>query len=232
MGEAKRRQLMPGSVLYHHTSTLRTNQIWMAGKILPEGALPPVYHPHLGELHTNATFRRAMVDFPPVVWLTTRIAIPNCLRTTEMRLVGQDGREVELPVDLPTDTVAFADQLALNRFAVGFPRSALNVTRWPDHPGYVTAEGRELNESARQAGDEPRDWYVSAEAIDVLLASEVWFARTRANPRLTREDWYLADMRRMVESCRSNPQIFIPPSWLTPAQAKALAAKMGVPIAG
>ena len=59
MGEARRRRLAGGTI-YHHTSTLRTNQLWMSGQLLPEGRMPPALHPFLGTIETDATLRRAM----------------------------------------------------------------------------------------------------------------------------------------------------------------------------
>lgn len=230
MGEARRRKSTPASVLYHHTSTLRTNQLWMAECILPEGRMAPVLHPDLGEVRTDARFRRRMVDFPAVVWLTNQSTIPNCLRTIELAFVDSSGKRLDLPKDFPKADAEIADQIALNRFAIGFPIDALDVTRWPEHPGYGSSEGRELNETARSAGDDPRDWYVAAEPIDLMLATEVWFSQSRSNQKLIRQDWYLPDMKRMVQACRTTPGTYIPPSWLTPEQAKALGARLGVPV--
>ena len=60
MGEAKKRRLAgTGKVIvYHHTSTLRTNLIWMSGVIDLEGLSPPVLHPHTGEIGNDALARR------------------------------------------------------------------------------------------------------------------------------------------------------------------------------
>src|SRR5712664_3230068 len=81
MGEAKRRRLASDGSLtvYHHTSTLRTNLIWMSGAIELEGRSPPVYHPRLGEIRTDALARRSMKDFAPLAWFTTQTSIPQCL---------------------------------------------------------------------------------------------------------------------------------------------------------
>jgi hypothetical protein len=82
MGEAKRRKLaaVQGGVVYHHSSTLRTNLMWMSGVIEVEGRGKPALHPKFGELRTDASLRRALKDFPPVAWFTSDISIPNCLR--------------------------------------------------------------------------------------------------------------------------------------------------------
>jgi hypothetical protein len=43
---------------------------------------------------------------------------------------------------------------------------------WPNYYGYASAEGQELNETARLTGDEPDDWHVSEQPVDVLKVSE------------------------------------------------------------
>jgi hypothetical protein len=70
--------------------------------------------------------------------------------------------------------------------------------------------GRELNETAREAGDDPNDWYVSETPIDVMKVSEFWSSRTVLNPRLQRSDSYIADIRRMVTMCRERDGVFSP----------------------
>lgn len=61
--------------MYHHTSTLRTNLIWMSGVIDVEGSQQKVIYPHLGEIGTDVLLRRSMTDFPPVAWFTRRMEI-------------------------------------------------------------------------------------------------------------------------------------------------------------
>jgi hypothetical protein len=224
MGQAKLKKANTVPTVFHHTSTLRTNMLWMSGKILPEGQMPPVLHPHLGPIGTDALLRRAMVDFPPLTWFTTRISVPNCLVLKELHFQNKDGSVFSVPIDRPV-----ANGIALNRFAIGFRVADIPVVPWPEHRGYDTAEGRALNETAREAGDNPEDWYVSEQAIDLMLASEIWFSRDKYNPKLTREDWYLKDMKAMVERCRTTPGVYIPPSWLNEEQAVKLARSMGVP---
>jgi len=71
MGEAKRRQTASiVRTVYHHTSTLRTNLIWMSGVIEVEGAGATPLHPQLGEFKHATSLRRGMHDFPPVAWFT------------------------------------------------------------------------------------------------------------------------------------------------------------------
>src|ERR1700731_3325696 len=81
MGEAKRRRLAGSGIpsVYHHTSTLRTNLLWMSGVIELEGRSPPVFHPRLGEIRTDALARRSMTDFSPLAWFTTQTFVPQCL---------------------------------------------------------------------------------------------------------------------------------------------------------
>jgi hypothetical protein len=123
-----------------------------------------------------------------------------------------------------------SDALALNRVAIGF-RLAENpsIRLWPNHPGYSTAEGRELNETAIDAGDDPKKWYVSEEPIDLLRSVEFWSSRAVIEPRLRRLDHYLKDMHNMVRTCRARKDVFIPPTWLTTDEARTLSAMMDLP---
>lgn len=230
MGEAKRNRGVPKPpVVYHHTSTLRTNLIWMNGKIEVEGRCASAFHPQLGEVRTNASLRRGMQDFPPVAWFTSRIAVPKCLQNITLAFADKDSGATTMG---PTLSGKLVHGLMLQRIALGFPTSDIPVVPWPNHPGYQTAEGRDLNESARAMGDNPDDWWVSEEAVDVLKASEVWGSRSVFTPRLERRDVYLQDIRRMVTLCRSTPGgAYIPPSWLSPDQARAFARRLNLPIA-
>lgn len=223
MGEAKRQAELRSRLVYHHTSTLRTNQLWMSGHLLPEGEMPAVLHPHLGEIQTSATLRRAMKDFPPLVWLTRRLEVPHVLLETLLILKNSKGVVVSETIDRD-----LSNGLALNRMAFGFDREEIGVVAWPDHPGYDTAEGRELNDTAREVGDDPDDWYVSERPIDLLKMAEVRFSRSVMKPKLERSDSYLADVKRMVAMCRERPDVFIPPSWIKPADVEKLARRMGL----
>jgi hypothetical protein len=230
MGEAKRRKLASArgaGVVYHHTSTLRTNLLWMSGVIELEGRSPPVIHPQLGEIRTDALARRAMNDFPPVAWFTTETAVPKCLRQSNLRFVDKATGRVRHE-DLANRQTS--DALALNRVAIGFrlPENP-TITPWKDHPGYVTPEGQELNESAIEAGDDPTSWYVSEVPVDLLKSIEFWSSRKVLNPKLERFDNYLKDLHNMVRMCRSRRGVYIPPTWLTAEQARALSAQIGVP---
>jgi hypothetical protein len=230
MGEAKRRKLASArgdGVVYHHTSTLRTNLLWMSGVIELEGRSPPVVHPQLGEVRTDALARRALKDFPPVAWFTTEIAIPRCLQQTRLFFVDQatGGIRHEESADRQ-----ISDALALNRVAIGFRLTENpSMTPWKDHRGYVTQEGRELNETAIEAGDDPTMWYVSEVPVDLLNSIEFWSSRKVQNPKLERLDSYLKDLHNMVRMCRSRKGVYIPPTWLTAEQARALSAQIGVP---
>jgi hypothetical protein len=228
MGEAKRRRLAAAAgapVVYHHTSTLRTNMIWMSGVIDLEGRCPPVLHPQLGEITTSATRRRAMSDFPALAWFTTRIAIPQCLQKSELMLVDPKSGE---PLLREYGDAQLGNALALHRLALGFPVAEIGAVRWRDHAGYTTSEGRELNVSAVDAGDDPNDWYVSETPVEILKSTEVWGSKTIQNPRLTRWDWYLKDIHHMVKICREQG-VYIPPTWLNDEQAKMVTRKIGLP---
>jgi hypothetical protein len=226
MGEAKRRRENAVPTVYHHTSTLRTNLIWMSGVIQVEGKSEGVFHPSLGEIKTDALARRALEDFPPVAWFTKRLEIPNVLIQSALYGVDKNtGERKEI-----TLAVEQANAMAMNRVALGFRLADIPVVPWPDHYGYKTGEGQELNESAREAGDDPDDWYVSEGPVDVLKVSEFWTSRSIIKPKLRRFDPYIRDIHRMVELCRTSKGAYIPPSWLMQEQAEALARGLNVPV--
>lgn len=212
--------------VYHHTSTLRTNLIWMSGVIALEGSGAKALHPHLGEVKSDLKMRRAVKDFPALAWFTVRINTPKCLTESNVYLIDKETGE-QKTLDLEGKS---ANLLAMNRVALGFPIADIPVVRWIDHPGFNTDEGRDLNESAVEYGDDPGDWYVSEEPVDVMLASEVWTSRRVLNPKLERQEGYLQDVKRMVQMCRDTPGAFIPPSWMKEAHAHELARRMGVPV--
>jgi hypothetical protein len=227
MGEAKRRRLAGTDkvIVYHHTSTLRTNLIWMSGVIELEGLSPPVLHPHMGEIRNDALARRKLKDFPRLAWFTTQISVPEVLVQASIQFIDKTtglAKTIDLDKDL-------GNALALHRVAIGFPAADISVIPWPEHAGYNTDEGRELNETAIAAGDDPRDWYVSEQPVDVLKSTEVWTSASMLKPRLQRRDAYLKDMHNMVRMCRAQ-KVYIPPSWLTPEQARLLASKSPVPV--
>jgi hypothetical protein len=118
-------------MIYHHTSTLRTNLIWMTGVIEVEGKSEGAIHPQLGAVSpVDATLRRALKDFPPVAWFTTRIEIPRVLTGIEMVFVDKKTNEVvdrKYPIDAD-----IANGMALNRVALGFPLDRVAVVRWPE----------------------------------------------------------------------------------------------------
>jgi hypothetical protein len=224
MGEAKRRQAT-NNVVYHHTSVLRTNLIWMSRLIQVEGqGKGPVFHPGLDKFRyggADVLIRRPLKDFPAVAWFTTRITTPKCL--TQIALINSETGE-----KIHQATEKEAHCLAWNRIALGFPITNQFVP-WPQYYGYETQEGRDLNESAREYGDDPADWYVSETPVDVMNAIEVWGSRSVMKPKLERNQAYLKDIHRMVMLCRDNPDAYIPPSWLTEDQAKGLFAGRNVP---
>jgi len=228
MGEAKWRRENAVPTVYHHTSTLRTNLIWMSGVIEVEGKGGTVIHPKLGEIGCDATMRRPMKEFPPLAWFTKRISVPRCL--TEVGFYGKDkvtGARIELQVG-----AGAANALALNRMALGFRIADIPVIPWPEHRGYQTGEGRDLNDSAREYGDDPDEWYVSEVPVDVAAISEAWGSKTIMRPKLQRMSSYVDDIKRMVEMCRATPGVFIPPAWVKPADVARMANAAGVGVEG
>jgi hypothetical protein len=198
----------------------------MSGVIEVEGKGGPAIHPHFGEIELNANLRRGMNDFAPLAWFTTRISTPSCILNAAIHFIDKKTGE---PRDLPV-APGLPNAVALQRVAIGFPIADIPVVRWTQHPGYTTDEGSALNDSAREFGDNPDDWYVTEEAVDLLAASEFWASPSIMKPKLKRFPEYLPDMRRMVELCRATPGIFIPPSWLKPDQAAELAKRLGVEV--
>jgi len=226
LGEAKRRRQNSVSTVYHHTSTLRTNLIWMSGVVQVEGKSDGAFHPQLGEIKTDALARRDLKEFPPVAWFTTRVETPRCLIDSRFFFISKKtGEKMEIEVD-----VKMAHAIALNRVALGFPIADVPVVPWPEYRGYVTREGQELNESAREAGDDPDHWYISEDPIDVLKMSELWLSPRMLKPKLKRFDDQLPHIKRMVSLCREKKGVYIPPTWLTPEQGNELARQLGVPI--
>jgi hypothetical protein len=210
MGQAKtRRNSSP--IVYHHTSVLRTNLIWMSGTIDVEGRSKGAVHPQLGEVSTNGALRRRMTDFPPLVWFTSSMERPKCLVSSEV-VFADDRGNVKARVSVDE---AVSRGLSMTPVSLGFRAADIPVRPWPEHPGYRTAEGGELNETAADYGDDPKEWFVAEEPIDVMkiieFRSEVSNGRLR---RMVRQDWYLPDIKRMVTLCRTTPGVHIPPSWV------------------
>jgi hypothetical protein len=160
-----------------------------------------------------------------VAWFTSRLSVPGCLMASTL-VTEKDGETNHIPL---SDAEAHA--LALNRVALGFRAEEYPVVRWPDHRGYRTSEGRDLNETAREAGDDPDEWWISETPLDVLTACEVYIASNMMRPKLVRNDEYLRNVKQMVAFCRDNPGTFIPPSWMQETEAKKLAKMAGVSIA-
>ena len=184
----------------------------MSGVIQVEGKSDGVIHPELGELITDAALRRTMKDFPPVVWLTTQINIPNCLRNVSIAMVDNKTGEIDNQHAAGHD---IANGLALNRVALGFKIAEISSIPWPEHYGYRTDEGKELNESAREVGDNPDDWHVSEKPVDVLKINEFWASKAVFNPKLKRFDSYIQDIHKMVALAKERGA-YIPPSWMSP----------------
>jgi hypothetical protein len=228
MGEAKARRENAVPMIYHHTSTLRTNLIWMSGVIELEGRSEGAIHPKLGKISTNALSRRSLNDFPAVAWFTSGIDTPKCLLNSAF--VATDERTGEMRViDLGADAV---NAIALNRVALGFPIDRIQVVRWPEYYGSQTDEGRELTNSAREMGDNTDEWYISETPIDVMELTEFWYAKSIMKPKLLRSPVQVKNIHEMVMLCRTNKGAFIPPTWMKPELARRVAAEMGLPVKG
>ena len=225
MGEAKRRRENAKPTVYHHTSILRTNLIWMSGVIQVEGAGAPAIHPYLGEIKTGISLRRKMVDFPPVAWFTTRLDVPKCLLASSLYFVNNETGETK---KMEIDT-QLSNAISLNRFALGFPIEEIGVTPWPEYFGYSTPEGCELNDTARAVGDDPNDWYISEAPVDMLCVSEIYASREKLKPKLERTSNYINDVKRLVALCRENKTAYIPPAWLSQSEVALLTQHLGVP---
>lgn len=226
MGEAKRKKDRPVEVVYHHTSTLRTNLIWMSGVIQVEGQSKGAIHPQLGEIQTSVEARRACKNFPPLAWFSSSTVIPRCLMDTEMAFQTKGGSDL-VQIDHNIDRRALANGIALNRVAIGFPVSAGPIVPWKEYYGYSTPEGEELNASAREVGDDPDRWYVSEQPVDMMAACEVYISRSKTRPKLESLPSYLTEIKALVQKCRDTEGVYIPPAWLSPDQAKHLAARIG-----
>jgi hypothetical protein len=169
-----------------------------------------------------------MRDFPPLAWFASSVVVPRCL--IRALWIVKDKETGERRTILVEEGVMHA--LALHRIALGFPAAKVPVVPWPEHAGYRTREGGELNESARDVGDDPDTWWVSDTPVDVMQASELYISRKIMAPKLFRSDAsLLADVKRTVALCRSQPGVFIPPTWLTTDQAQQLARSLDLPVA-
>jgi len=226
MGEAKRRK---GLTAYHHSSSLVQNRIWMDGVLKPNGPAATmaeatiVQHPKIATgvlFGGKETHRRACRDFPPLVWFTTRTAIPKCMTAAELVLAGMPNNETIAKIEAEMGRALMADTAnfyAWNRIALGFPIANIPLVPWRDYHGYDTPEGRDMNESAIGVGDNPDDWYVSEQEIDVMQISEFWYSKSVLKPRLQPVRGYVDDIRRMVAICKNGrdtgADVIIPPAW-------------------
>ena len=229
MGEAKRRAAARAAdpIIYHHTSTLRTNLIWMAGSVLVEGQGRTPLHPVLGEVQSDPRYRRAMSDFPAVAWFTTDINVPQCLIQHSIFLKDpKTGNVVEKWLNKDE-----AAAISLERVALGFRIADIKATPWPSYPGYDTPEGAVLNDTARDVGDDPNKWYVTEHSVDLDHMTEVWLPKKRYDLKLIQSDKYLGEVRKLIAMCKSRSDAYVPPSWLTEKEARQLAQALNVPVA-
>lgn len=220
MGEAKRRAAAQKDMVWHHTSIIRTNLIWMSGVIDLEGRSDGAEHPAFGKVYTSAGFRRPLEDFPALAWFTSDINVPKCLQHFDVYTTDKEtGETKRLELDATAVSV-----LVMNRIALGFRTSDIPVVPWPTHRGYDTGEGRALNESARDVGDNPDLWWVSDTPVDVLAASDIRGTRSSMATKMERLEGYLAQVHNMVRLCREVPGTYIPPTWTGSAEHRALIA--------
>ena len=226
MGEAKRRkQSQTAGIIYHHTSTLRTNLIWMSGVIELEGRGEKPHHPQLGKMDADASLRREMRDFPPLAWFTSSAATPRCLMDAQICLRDNATGEIRR-IDLDAQQ---ANAISMKRVALGFQLADIPVVAWRDHPGYQTPEGQKLNADARAVGDDPDLWYVAEEPVDAALLCEIRNA-DRQGRMVKLDARHVQEARRSVELCRTTPGAYIPPAWIPVDQIQRICAEMGVPI--
>lgn len=226
MGQTKLRQATAPQVVYHHTSTLHTNLIWMSGAVEVEGYSEPVLHPHLGTLQSDLRFRRACRDFPAVAWFTADLNVPKCLIQTSLffsRPGASDAIEIEIAAPV-------ANAISLRQMALGFKLADIPVTPWPEHRGYATSEGRTLNDTARAAGDNPDLWFVSEHRVSLDHMIEIRVARSTQNLKMERRDDYLEKLRPMLEFLKRE-KAYVPPAWLSIEDARLLADRLGLPLA-
>lgn len=199
----------------------------MSGVIQVEGQTQPALHPHLGVISTDASLRRDLRDFPAVAWFTTQTKVPRTLIKSHLEF--RDEKTGELRHRYEVNRIE-SNMIALQRVALGFPVHLPQIVRWVDYYGFATNEGREINETAQEAGDNPSDWYISETQLDMLEVCEFWYAPKISDIRLQKMDKYIDDIRKMVAHCRTNKGTFIPPSWLTTQQAEELARKLQLPV--
>jgi hypothetical protein len=197
----------------------------MSGVIQLEGHGGDVLHPQIGRVKTDVKVRRECKDFPPLVWFTRRTEIPNVLLNVELFVEDKLGRRLSVE-----ETREIANGIAMHRVALGFPISDIPVVPWPEYPGHNTPEGQALNESAREVGDNPNEWYVSETPVDIMKVSEFWNSLSISKPKMERRNSYVADIKRMVTLCREKKGVYIPPTWMKPEHAHMLAKRHNVPV--
>lgn len=201
--------------------------------LLPDGPeLVNVPHPKLGAISVRKRTPPSP-DFPHLVWFTSRTAILRCrseARLSDMlglscprsdncfrfcRLAGCLQRALESRNWSASDV---SNLFHWRRIALGFPLSDVAVVRWRDHRGYYTDYGRHLTVSAVAAGDDPDDWFVSEQPVDVMRLTEYWASPSPWKPRLERIRGYVPEVRKMVSMCRAartaGEEICIPPPWM------------------
>src|SRR5262249_48799394 len=153
-----------------------------------------VPHPFLEQYRQGGpSALRAVIDFQPLAWFASEVTPPQCLQRVSIEGINDAGERVKVHID--------RDQHmgGLLRIALGFRAVDIGAIRWPDHPGYCTGEGRYLNDTARECGDDPDKWFVTEENVNLDHLVEIWTPRSADGKNLTGQlrldPDYLIDVR-------------------------------------
>lgn len=226
MSEARRHREEEDPIIRHYTSHLWTSHIWTDGRIRVEGERPDPMHPELDltSFH-DPRHARPMRDFGPVVWLTTQPGVPPTCRVITMPVQqgALPGRHVLGP--------PYSDAVSLTRISLGFRASEIGAIKWSAHPGYETDEGRELNDAAVAIGDDPTQWWVCDQDIDVERIVECRQADSIEDPHMKPFNEYIVGIKRLVGMAKI-PNSWIAPTWMPIEVAKEAARQAGIQTAG
>jgi len=222
-GEKQRQEMAAhGPTIYHYTSALYTNQIWMAGYLMLPGLRDVTYHPIFGDIPAVDC---SAFGHLPLIWFTTNRNIPRCLRSY-MLMRPNDGSPA-LSVRAPALVV---DAFCYMRIALGFHAKEIGAVPWPEHPSYDTDEGRGFAETAREVGDNPDEWYVAERPVDILKATTARLPKKVMGTELIPNDGYLREVKAMVAFSQEFPgKLYIPPSLMPRELAEQLTARLGLP---
>lgn len=225
MSESRRRREEADPIVRHYTSHLWTAQIWTDGRIRVEGDRPDPMHPELDlTAFHDPRHARPIRDFGPVAWLTTQPGVPPTCRILTMPV--QQGRLPGRHILGPP----YSDAVSLKRISLGFRASAIGAVRWSAHPGYNTEEGRDLTKRAIDLGDDPAQWWVCDQDVEVEKIIECRQAESIENPRMQPFDEYIVGIKRLVGMAKI-PNSWIAPTWMPLDVAREAAKNAGIKIA-